>query len=310
MLIGGLLALWVLSRYLSRYYDLLRYRTQILVLLVGAFLIYAVYGWFIRPVILEASLRPDHYSETLLLMSNHENWLRLGWYLSTAGIWLGVAGICLLIWRVEQKTAVLVATGVLFSVIYLWNARANPHQIYVMRRYVPAVAPFFLLAGSYFISQLPRFVDRVWPERVDGRSAGTLIAVLIGVFWLALLGWSARGFISQFDNLGIVQQFALINEDFPLNSLLLFNDQSPVGLGDFWGTPLKYIFGHDAFTIRDGNMLDQATLAETIKSWQNDGRAVIWFGEPEWLTAQGFDYHMTTYEIAARQMESLSLIHI
>jgi hypothetical protein len=297
---GGVLALWALSGYRERYRGLLRYRMPFILIAIGAFLAYAIYGWFVRPIILEASLRPDLYSETLLLITNHENWRRLGWYLSIPGIWLGVTGICLLIWKMERKTVVLVAVGILFSVIYLWNVRANPHQIYVMRRYVPVVVPFFLFGGAYFISQIPRIIS----SGKNGRVAGVFLTALLGMIWLGQLGWSARGFISQVDNEGVLEQLAEINEDLPPQSVLLFNDSSPVGLGDFWGTPLKYIFGHDVFTIRDVDLLQQAPLAETIEFWQNSGRRVVWFGDPQWLSQQGFDYQVTTYNISSQRMES------
>lgn len=303
-LLGGVLTLWLLSGYRHRAGDLLRYRKPAALVLIGAFLLYAIYGWFVRPIIIEASFRPDLYSESLLPVVNHENWRRLGWYLSIPGIWLGVAGICLLIWRMERKTAVLVATGGMFSILYLWNVRANPHQIYVMRRYVPVVAPFFLLAGPYFISQLPRLLNLPRAGGISSRSIATIIAVLVGIVWLVSLSWSARGFIRQVDNQGVLKQLAQINDDLPPHSVLLFNDQSPVGPGDFWGTPLKYIFGHDVFTIRDIDLLQQSPLAETIEGWQGDGRTVVWIGEPLWLAEQGFDYHVTTYNIASKRMES------
>ncbi len=301
---GGVL-LWLISRQRQRIDDLARFRKPLLFTLAGTFLLNALYGWFVRPVIQEASLYPDVYSETLLLITNHENWLRLGWYLAVPGVWLGVAGACLMIWRVERKTALLVATGALFSVVYLWSVRANPHHIYVMRRYIPAVVPFFLLAGAYFISQVPGLIRGLWRGSQDaGRSLGALTAVLLAAGWLAMLGWSARGFISQIDNQGVLQQLALINEDLPAHSILLFNEQTPVGIGDFWGTPLKYIFDHDAFKIRDEALLNQSPLAETIEFWQNSGRTVVWIGDPHWLSAQGFAYESVTYLIESRQMES------
>ena len=239
-----------------------------------------------------------------MLTTNHENWRRLGWYLSALGIWVGVAGICYLIWRVERRTAVLIAVGLAFSVIYLWNVRANPHQIYVMRRFVPAVVPFFLFAGAYLISQLPDIVGRIRYLPVHATRYGLILSLFIAVVWLFLLGWSAQGFISHIDNQGVLEQLAIINEEIPAGSVLLFNDQSPVGLGDYWGTPLKYIFGHDAFTIRDIDKLENAPLAETIEFWQNSGRTVIWIGDPGWLNAQGFAHVDRLYAISSSVMES------
>jgi hypothetical protein len=154
------------------------------------------------------------------------------------------------------------------------------------------------------LSQLPATGGRLYQNRSSSPKAGAVLGIIAGVLWIALLGWSARGFIRQVDYRGIVSQLVLINEDFSPNSVLLFNDQSPVGEGDFWGTPLKYIFGHDVFKIRDMDLLHDAPLAETIEFWQNNGRSVIWFGDPGWLYEQGFEYQSTTYTITSRQMES------
>ncbi|MFN2136090.1 MAG: hypothetical protein ACK2UK_09065 [Candidatus Promineifilaceae bacterium] len=307
LLLGGtasLALLWFLSAFRERRGAMGHHRDPVVGTMAASFLAYALYGWFIRPVVAEPVLRPDFYSETVLLLTNNENWLRFGWYLSGVGIWLGVAGICLLIWRVNGRSAVLVATGAAFSVIYLWNVRANPHQIYVMRRFVPAVAPFFLLAGAYLLSQLPDLITRYVPGRTDRYRSALLATAAIAILWLGMLAWSARGFISQVDNKGILQQLADINETLPANSVLLFNDPTPVGIGDFWGTPLKYLFGHDAFKIRDEHLLAEAPLAETIHIWQNNGRAVIWIGDPAWLREQGFEFEDRLYTIASNVLES------
>ena len=155
--VAGLLAalgiFWMAWTIRKRKSKFARFRQPLLAGLIAAFLLFAVYNWFIRPYTSAAIVRPDAYSDTLLLLTNHENFLRLGWYLALPGIWLGVAGICWMVWRVDSRTAVLLAVGLSFTVVYVWNIRANPHQIYVMRRYVPAVVPFFLLGAAVLISQ-------------------------------------------------------------------------------------------------------------------------------------------------------------
>jgi hypothetical protein len=77
--------------------------------------------------------------------------LRLGWYLTPLGIWLGVLGSGLMLWRVNRRTVMALALGFMFSGVYLWNISANPHHVYVMRRYVPAVMPFFILGAAYLL---------------------------------------------------------------------------------------------------------------------------------------------------------------
>lgn len=304
VLLFGIIFLAVVYFFRGRFSALRRYRRPLLSAFIGLILLFALYGWFIRPTSAEAVLRPDSYSETLLLITNHENWLRLGWYLSPLGIWLGVSGACLLLWRVEWRTALLLAVGFLFTAVYLWNVRANPHQIYVMRRYVPVVAPFFILAASYLLGDLFRRVRSLqngfsWPAAVF-LTAGLLLSAA----WLFGLGWSARGFLSQVDHHGVVNQLAALNQELPSNAVLLFNDQSPVGRGDFWGTPLKFIYGHDVFTLRDLQDLDQDRLADSINSWQNNGRSVVWIGDPAWLVENGFQFQKQIREIQSSRLES------
>jgi hypothetical protein len=198
----------------------------------------------------------------------------------------------------------LLAVGFLFSAVYLWNVRANPHQVYVMRRYVPLVAPFFIFAAAYLIGELWKQARFRQEKKSWLRWAYSGLALLLAVAWLLGLGWSARGFIGQVDHKGVVAQLAAFNEYLPPGSVLLFSDQAPVGRGDFWGTPLKYIFGHDVFTLRDLDALDDRQLADSIKSWQNNGRTVIWIGDPAWLAENEFKFQEQAHEINSLRLES------
>ena len=300
----GLLFLLVIHFFRGRFGALRRYRRPVLLTLIGVVLLFALYGTFVRPYAAEPLLREDTYGGGSLLITNHENWLRLAWYLSPIGIWLGVLGSCLLLWRVEWKTAVLLAIGFLFTAVYLWNVRANPHQVYVMRRYVPAVAPFFIFCAAYLLGELLKKGRSRPGLRSCPRLGYLALALFLSAAWLLGLGWSARGFIRQVDHQGVLAQLAEINDVLPPGSVLIFNDQAPVGRGDFWGTPLKFIFGHDVLTLRDLAALDDTLLADTIKSWQNNGRAVVWIGDPAWLVANGFQYQEQLREIQSLRLES------
>jgi len=300
----GAIFLGLVYFFRGRFSVLGRYKRPTLLALIGLILLFAVYGWFIRPYATVATLRADAYSETLIKVTNHENWQRLGWYLFPVGIWLGVLGSCLLLWQVEWKTAALLAVGFLFSAVYLWNMRANPHHVYVMRRYVPAVVPFFLIStafliGWFFKQARARQGAASW-QKIGFWGLGLILAI----GWLFGLAWSARGFISQVDHEGVVDQLAAINDELMPGSVLIFYDQSVVGLGDFWGTPLKFIFGHDVFTLRDPNAVEDAQLAETLEFWQNNGRSVVWIGDPAWLVENGFRYHELIREIRSLRLES------
>ncbi len=55
----------------------------------------------------------------------------------------------MLVREANRRTAFLLLAGGFFAVVFLWRIGANPHQVYAMRRYVPQVLPFFMVAGVF-----------------------------------------------------------------------------------------------------------------------------------------------------------------
>ena len=291
--LAALSFLWLLRRAEGRFlagYD--RYRRVALLALVGVTLVLAVYGWFVRPVIGAPVAQQDFFSGGSVLLTDHENWRRLGWYLSPLGVWLGVVGVCWLIWRVNRRTVMVLAVGALFAALYLWSLRANPHQVYAMRRFVPAAVPLFIAGGAAAVGWLAGW-RRPW-----ARAA----AVALAVVWLGGLGWSARGFVGQIDHRGLTAQLDALNAALEPASVLLFYDAVPIGNGDFFGTPLQFIYGHSAFALRDPAP-PGADLVRAVEIWHNSGRAVYWIGDPAWLDEQGLAYETTTYTLNSRRLE-------
>jgi hypothetical protein len=308
-LVVAALALWWLPRHAREWRLSSRPQRLILAAVAVAFLAYALYGWFIRPTLYDATLRPDVFSGGEVPVLNHENWPRLGWYMSPLGVWLGVIGFCLMLLRLDRRTALGLLLGLLFSFLYLWNISANPHHVYVMRRDGPAVMPLFLLGGAYLLG------ERGF-HREDWRfPAGELAAkipypawlVLLGavaILWLGGLGWAARGYVSQVDHAGLVAQVDELAGRLPAGAILLFNDQSPVGQGDVWGTPLKFVYGYDVFTLRQPPAEVASPLATQIETWQNTGRPVVWIGATDWLDSQGYRYHSEPMTLTSQRLES------
>ena len=233
----------------------------------------AVYGYFVRPHLGQVKTAAYWYGGGETPNLDRENLVRLGWYLGPAGIALGIAGMCwMLIKDLNRRTVVLLGVGIFFSLLYLWRIQANPHQIYAMRRYVPVVLPFFTIAAAYLIHWLY--------ANLQGRirwyaSIGLTLA------WFSGILLSARGFVSQIDYRGAIDQFERLNATLPPRSVLIFGDSTPVGVGDLLGTPLHFLYGHDVYTLRSSEGLDQARLAEAIQDWQRAGRTVYWVGMPD-----------------------------
>lgn len=260
LLLGALIAavaLFVTSRYHHRLPSPARARRPILagivVLLIGA----AVYGWFIRP-----NLNVGTQAFNL----DQENLIRLGWYLSPIGVALSVVGACRLVWTVNRRTVFTVGVGLFFSLLYLWSLRNNPHQIYAMRRHVPVLVPFAMLAAA----AIPAWA--LTQRRRWQMALGALLAVI----WLAGLAWSARGFISQRDYLGVGDQIAAVANQLEPNSVLLVGDERPVGYADFLGTPLRFLHGHDVYALRNPSTVNRDALADQVTAWRAANRAVYW----------------------------------
>ena len=312
-LLGGLLGLALLLLWLPRRVG--RYRAPdhvqrvVRYVLLALLFAYALYGWFLRPELNITILRPDTFSAGEIPVTNHENWIRLGWYLSPLGIWLGVLGAGLMLWRVNRRSVMALALGMMFAGVYLWNISANPHHVYVMRRYVPAVMPFFILGAAYLLGYLG-FRRADWDRVAPGflrrllHPAGPLLVAAVTVGWLAGLGWSARGFVSQVDHAGLTTQIDALAAGLPSDAVLLFNDQSPVGEGDIWGTPLRFIYDFGVFALRQSPDTISPVLVETIKTWQNNDRTVIWVGPANWLDEQGLDYRAEQVTLSRRRLES------
>jgi hypothetical protein len=250
---------------------------------VGAALlvvIAAVYGYFVRPYLGEVRVSAYWYGGGAIPNLDHENLLRLGWYLGPAGIALSAAGTgWLLIKEANRRTAFLLGTGLFFSFFYLWRIQANPHQIYTMRRYVPVVLPFFVMTATYLINWFYAHVKS--QKRWWG-------VVGLTVVWLSGIVWGARGFVSQVDYRGLIGQTAHFAAELPPRSVIIVGDTSPVGIGDLLGTPLRFLYGHDVLSLRDPGALDRERFARTIQAWQQAGRHVYWAsvsGGPQWPLA-------------------------
>lgn len=284
LILLGLIGLWIVSKYHQQFADLFnRYRRWLLGAAVIFLLLFAAYNWFLRPYHGNILFWNDPYGGSPTGIYNHENLIRLGWYLSPICIWLGILGICWLVWRVNWETAVMLTVTIFFMLFYIWNIRNNPHQIYAMRRYVPAVLPLFIVGSAALFDLLLRQKQR-WLKGV---------AIVLVVGWIGAIIWSARGFVTQVDYATLPEQLAQINTQFEPNAVILFMDDQPVGIGDFVGTPLRFLFGHDVYKLHTSQAPIPATFADTLKSWQNNGRIIYWIGDPAWLEEQNIPFTTT-----------------
>lgn len=287
-----LTALFYVNRH--RLERLMRFQRQLTFLLLLLFAIFAIYTGLIRPFITPTLSWTDPFSGQIPIL-DHENMRRLGWYLSPVGVWAGAAGICLMIYKLNRKTAVSLLIPLLFTFVYIWNIRANPHQIYAMRRFVPAVMPLFIIGTAVVVHAL-------WQQKAVWQKAA---AVLLLLGWSFGLLWNARGFVTQVDYVNLPPQLAQLAHHFEKDSVILFNDQTPVGQGDILGTPLRFLYQHETFTLRQADAQTMPQLQRLVDQWQADGRAVYFVHVPP----NQLDYlpaamtYIETYTIETSRLE-------
>jgi hypothetical protein len=232
-----------------------------------ALVVIALYAYFVRPASSAIQLNAYWYGGGSLPTLDQENFLRLGWYLSPVGLALGVAGIALLLVReLNRKTAFLAAACGFFAFVFLWHSGTNPHQVYTMRRYVPQVVPFFTVGAVYLL----------WWIWTRPGSRARWLAGLLTLAWIAGILASGRPFVTQVDYRGLSAQVAELGRALPEKSVVLFSDPSPVGVGDFIGTPLRFLAGKQVFVIRDTAAPNPHLLLAAVQHWQEQGYRVYW----------------------------------
>lgn len=275
-----------------------KFERPLRIIIIASILLLALYGWLIRPELFDAKSVVDQFSTNDRPVLDAENFIRLGWYLSPVGIWLGVLGICLLVWYADWQKSVLIVLGIFFALFYLWQIRNNPVQIYAMRRYVPVVMPLFIVGAAYFVGWLAQY--RQWWAK--------LTAVLIAVIWLGSFVWSARGFVNQTDYVGLPQQIAQFSQKVDENAIIIFNDPAVIGQGDILGTPLRFLYDIDVLTLRHPDDLSTAVFDETLAQWQADGHTVYWADVPNghpwpsnsWELKEVDSYYIETTSLEGR----------
>jgi hypothetical protein len=191
IVMASLLLLIVLFRYRHDLARLHSFRRPLLIAAIAVIVLLAAYSWLVRPNLggLEVAAADWYSGSEIPRNLDRENLIRLGWYLSPLGILLSTAGVCLMIWKINRGTAIILSTGLVFAFIYIWRIQANPHQVYAMRRYVPAVLPFAIVTSTYLFNWLFK-QTQTWTK---------VGAVCLAFLWLASLGWSARSGLPAWD---------------------------------------------------------------------------------------------------------------
>ncbi|MBI5567274.1 MAG: glycosyltransferase family 39 protein [Chloroflexi bacterium] len=278
ILIGGLIvtvaAFLVLDRRVGARSDWVRriepwWRVALTLAAIGLVLL-AAYAYFIRPLSADATKQINYwYAESTIPDVEPLNMVRLGWYLSPLGLLLSVIGCALLVReRTSERTWALLGVGLFFTLLYTYKTYNNPHHIYVMRRYMPAVFPMLALGAAYALERL-----------ADWKPIGRVSAIGLGIITIALLIDAGHVSNAQIDYAGGLDQYRAFSAQIPPDAIVLFDDRGVVGVTALFGTPLAYLDGHTVLDLQE-DRIDAKRLDVLVAGWLFADRTVVIVGGP------------------------------
>lgn len=253
----------------------------------------AVYGFFIRPgrihwedsewtFVHQWATEPDGLLGSRPDESNfersfiEESLVRLGWYVTPLGFFLGSAGLIGLLWsRERNRTFLLWGGGLAQTAFFASRGTIFPQHFWAIRRHVQVIIPAIMLLISFFLLRVvaggpPRFVRAQSSWRLISRILA--ISILIG---LIVSYWStANDYVLATDFDGGIQQLNELARMLPQDAVVIIGDEvtaHPVG------TPLSFIFDRRIVIPKRRATTDiSEELAALVRMWRSDGSAVFW----------------------------------
>jgi 4-amino-4-deoxy-L-arabinose transferase-like glycosyltransferase len=280
ILIGGLIAAGaafvIFDRFVATRSDWAQrvdpwWRRFLLLAAIGL-VVMAAYAYFIRPLSADPTKQFNYwYANSTIPDVEPLNMVRLGWYLSPLGLLLSVIGAALLVReRTSGRTWILLGVGLFFTVLYTYNTYNNPHHIYVMRRYVPAVFPMLALGAAYALDRLAE-----WRPPI-----GRVSAIGLGALTVALLIDVGHVSNPQIDYAGGIDQYRAFAQQIPADAIVLFDDRGVTGVTALFGTPLAYLDQHTVLDLQE-DRIDNGRLDALAKGWLAAGRSIVVVGGPQ-----------------------------
>ena len=268
-LLGGAAAFLAVDRWVGRCPDWAArvepaWRGARLVLSVGLVLL-ALYAYLGLPLTSDPNRQsPYWYGQNTIPDVEPFNFVRLGWYLSPLGLALGVLGFAAILHaEISERTWPIIGVCIFFSILFVYRTFNNPHHVYVMRRYVPAVVPAFALGMAYTARRVSRW-----------RSGGAILATGLVIVQMCLMVYAQRVMFVQVDYRGGVAQFEHFAKSVPTNAIVIFDENMPVGPSAIYGTPLAYLKGYTVLGLR-GDQLDPVRLDALIRGWLDAQRPIV-----------------------------------
>ncbi len=263
----AVVALTFPSRSLRTFGQIVAYRgtTWLMVAILVSLLVYSV---AIRPSLEPFSVIPPGTGLEGTRDFREDSVLGLASYLSWPLLVSGAAGVCFALmagWaaRPSLPRPLVLALGMVPTLLYLWSPHVSPDHPWAIRRFVPQAIPFVVLLATVFSAGLARRFGRL------GTVGGVVLLVLPPALLVAGLPADVR---LLRENYGTSGELAAIASELP-DGLVV-----SVGPHENFATVLLVAFGKPVAITN--NVFRNSDKGETLARWVE---AKMRLGRPAWL---------------------------
>ncbi len=235
------------------------YKTRFLY--TAAFILYALWGWFIRP---QFVLRNDEFMDLFQqaentpmywifeALSDHNAWnfVRLKVLFGFVGLAMGIAGIAIILLRCrETSLRIWSFCSMLVMAVLTLNIFNDQFMMWLTRRFVPVILPLIIIgycATTALLAQLA------------GRRKPTYATMVYIAAFLLLTGFTVRQTAAMARNRdwpGLTAWYHEVNEALPADAFILCDQPG-------FAAPLRFLYGHRSYELH----LEECDDPEAVES--------------------------------------------
>ncbi len=251
---------------------------------LAAIVIAAVWLWFVRPLDLGGETSGLTREASVAIRNRLEALPRLGWFLTPAGVALGLAGLVLL-WRrcATPVTGLLLASFAIDFALVMLDPRIHPEYPWAARRWLTMTVPAIVLgAGIALASMRGAPALNRWTA-VQSRVTAAIPAMLtIGTLAWTVTGWGPLVTLREYR--GATELIHAMTADLPPNAIVLFDDDLA---GWRFSAPLQFIGERASFILYERPGGPDA-IERALTYWESAGKPLYLFREGEALTVPAY----------------------
>lgn len=294
----AVLVVYILRNLISKIVEFIADRKDILIKIFSVVVVVAfVYMYFIRP----KTTSPHMHVFGTVRTYREESLIRLGWYVSQAGIWIGLVGFLLFInKRMEDYHLFFMLLVLLNFTVFLYDPKIYPDHFWAVRRFVPFIIPAYMVFIAYLIYISGR-VQLKW-KKIKVVSLGLIIGLAISYTM------TAYPFLLHTEYGGAGEGMDRLAERFDTRDIIIATDTNYTAR--LVGTPLDIIYDKNVLPLRDE--YDVENLERFVANKRDRGYNVYFLSNSsdEYVECRNhyFDY-IDTVSIKTRNAET-SFEHI